>query len=104
MTDVIICILNLIISLFGAYISYGVKNSNFPEYYACVSGIFLAILWAFASKHTCLRLIVASAIFSSICQIGSIIGYIFMGTKMSPYNYIGILLILIGILFLHIES
>jgi multidrug transporter EmrE-like cation transporter len=48
-------------------------------------------------------LIVASAIFSTICEIGYFIGYICMGTKMSPYNYFGISLILVGILFLHIE-
>jgi len=103
MADIIICILNLIISLFGAYISYGVRNNNFPAYYACFSGILLSILWAFAAKYTCFRLIVASAIFSTICEIGYFIGYICMGTKMSPYNYFGISLILVGILFLHIE-
>lgn len=103
MIDIIICILNLVISFFGAYVSCGVRYNNFPAYYACFSGILLSILWAFASKYTCFRLIVASAIFSTICEIGFFVGYIYMGTKMSAYNYFGISLILAGILFLHIE-
>jgi len=104
MYDIIICVLNLIISIYGSCISYNVRNNNLPAIYACVSGIMLSILWAFTSKYTGLKLIVASALFSTICEIGYFIGYIYMGTKMSPYNYLGILLILIGILFLHFES
>ena len=104
MIDFIICLVNFIVSFAGSIVSYHVKNSNISMYYACISGIMLSILWAFASRYTNLKLIVASALFSTICEIAYLAGYIYMGTKMSLYNYFGILLILLGIIFLHLEQ
>lgn len=101
MIDITICVLNIVISIIGCYISVNVKNNIFPVYFSCFSGILLSILWAFAARYTGLKLIVTSALFSAICEIGYCIGFFLMGTQISMLNFWGIIFMLAGILLLH---
>lgn len=101
MVDILICVFNFLISLLSAYISINVRNHLLPTYTACFAGILLSILWAYTVKNTQLTILQASALFSTICEIGYFTGFIMMGGNINIVNYLGIFLLILGILLVH---
>jgi multidrug transporter EmrE-like cation transporter len=48
-----------------------------------------------------LKLMVTSALFSAVCEIGCFIGFSLMGTQTNLLNYLGILFLLTGVILIN---
>ncbi len=89
------------ICAFSTYISFLVRYHNWNQYFTFLPSILFMLLFSYATKYGEMPLKNFSAWYNSIGALTGVIIMHFLNEKMSPIQFIGVLLISLGLFLMN---
>ncbi len=97
----LIFIYHFLIAIAAAYISLNIRKNNFPIYSNIIVSLSYALGWILSLKYLKIDLVKIGALVDFSTFSGFYIGLYFLGGTISANQFIGLLLMLIGVFIIN---
>ena len=95
--DSVLIIINTLICLGGAWVCVQIRSGNFAASTALISGVTTMVVWMLLVRNAKMPLVTASAWYDVTQALGYFVGFMICGEHISSTQWLGILLLLIGL-------
>ena len=99
--DIFVYFFLILAGILGSYLAIKISKENLFIGYAAISGILTTILWMFILKYSRNNVASISGCFDGISTLSYYMGFIVFGQQMSISQYVGGLLIIVGIFIIN---